>query len=118
MQPVIIYVDDEANNLTVFEATCPSNWLIHCFDNPLTALAKMKEINPWVVIADQRMPGLKGVEFLQLVSQLVPLAVRIIVTGYSDEDLVINSVSKAKVYDYIKKPWEPEALEKSLHMAV
>jgi|GEM_PF-2292460 len=118
MHPVIVYVDDEPNNLTVFDATCAASWSVHCFANPLTALSKMKELNPWVIVADQRMPGLKGVEFLSLASQLVPLAVRIIVTGYSDEDLVISSVTRAQVFDYIKKPWEPEALEKSLQRAI
>jgi DNA-binding NtrC family response regulator len=114
MQPVIVYVDDEANNLTVFDAICAASWSVHCFDNPLSALARMKELNPWVIVSDQRMPSMKGVEFLTLAAQLVPLAVRIIVTGYSDEDLVISSVTRAQVFDYIKKPWEPELLEKSL----
>jgi DNA-binding NtrC family response regulator len=118
MQPVIVYVDDEANNLTVFEAICEPGWSVHCFDNPLTALARLKELDPWVIITDQRMPGMKGVEFLTLAAQLVPLAVRIIVTGYSDEDLVISSVTKAQVFDYIKKPWEPEELEQSLERAI
>lgn len=118
MQPVIVYVDDEANNLTVFDATCAAGWSVHCFDNPLAALSRMKELDPWVIVADQRMPGMKGVEFLTLASQLVPLAVRIIVTGYSDEDLVISSVTRAQVFDYIKKPWEPELLEKSLQKAI
>jgi FixJ family two-component response regulator len=118
MQPVIVYVDDEANNLTVFDAICDAGWSVHCFDNPLAALARMKELDPWVIVTDQRMPGMKGVEFLALAAQLVPLAVRIIVTGYSDEDLVISSVTKGKVFDYIKKPWEPEQLENSLHKAI
>jgi FixJ family two-component response regulator len=118
MQPVIIYVDDEANNLTVFDAICPTSWSVHCFDSPLKALAQMKELDPWVIVADQRMPGLKGVEFLQLARELAPLAIRIIVTGYSDEDLVIKSVTKAQVFDYIRKPWEPEALESSLLKAI
>jgi FixJ family two-component response regulator len=118
MQPVIVYVDDEANNLTVFDAICDAGWSVHCFDNPLAALARMKELDPWVIITDQRMPGMKGVEFLALAAQLVPLAVRIIVTGYSDEDLVISSVTKGKVFDYIKKPWEPEQLENSLYKAI
>jgi len=118
MQPVIVYVDDEANNLTVFDAICAASWSVHCFDNPLSALARMKELNPWVIVTDQRMPNMKGVEFLALAAQLVPLAVRIIVTGYSDEDLVISSVTRAQVFDYIKKPWEPELLEKSLEKAI
>ncbi|WP_141734271.1 response regulator [Oligoflexus tunisiensis] len=118
MQPVIVYVDDEANNLTVFEAICEPGWSVHCFDNPLTALSRLKELDPWVIITDQRMPGMKGVEFLSLAAQLVPLAVRMIVTGYSDEDLVISSVTRAQVFDYIKKPWEPEHLEQSLERAI
>lgn len=111
MKPIIMYVDDEAHNLTVLEAALPSEWEIHTFDSPLAALDKLPTLNPWVVLSDQRMPGMMGVNFLEIVKKVSPNSVRALVTGYSDEDLVIDSVRKAQVYDYIRKPWDVDDLE-------
>ncbi len=118
MNPIIVYVDDEPHNLTVFEASLPSDWEIKTFSNPLQALEALEKLAPWVLISDQRMPGITGVKYLELAKKIHPNAVRIIVTGYSDEDLVVDSVRKAQIFDYIRKPWEPDELEASLRRAV
>ncbi len=118
LKPVIVYVDDEPHNLTVFEASLPSDWEIKTFSNPLHALEALEKLAPWVLISDQRMPGITGVKFLELAKKIHPHAVRIIVTGYSDEDLVVDSVRKAQIFDYIRKPWEPDELEASLRRSV
>jgi len=118
MKPVLIYVDDEPRNLTVLEANLGDLYEIHTFDNPLMALEKLEEIKPWVILSDQRMPGITGVQFLVLSKKLFPESIRIIVTGYSDEDLVIDSVRKANIFDYIKKPWEVEDLESAMSRAI
>lgn len=114
MKPVIFYVDDDPNNLTVFEAALPDDWQIHVFDNPGKALSMLDQLKPWIVVSDQRMPGMKGIEFLEVVKKILPHAVRIIVTGFSEEDLVVESVRKAEVSDYIRKPWDVDDLERSL----
>ena len=111
MRPVIVYVDDEPMNLTVLEAALPSEWDIRTFDNPLKALDAMANINPWVVISDQKMPGMNGVSFLEIIKKTNPNAIRVLVTGYSDEDLVVDSVRKAQISDYIRKPWDVDDLE-------
>lgn len=118
MKPVIFYIDDEPHNLTVFEASLPEEWEILTFDNPLVALEALEIHSPWVMVTDQRMPHITGVKYLELARKIHPHAVRIIVTGYSDEDLVIESVRKAQVFDYIRKPWDPDNLEKSLCRAI
>lgn len=117
-KPIIVYVDDEPNNLAVFEAALPDDWDIITFDSPTAALAKIDELNPWVVVSDQRMPGMKGIDFLEIVKKLVPKAFRIIVTGFSDEDLVVESVRKAQVSDYIRKPWDVDQLEQSMRKVI
>ncbi|MGE0173092.1 MAG: response regulator [Oligoflexales bacterium] len=117
-KPIIIYVDDQPHNLTIFEASLPSEWQVFTFDSPLKALQDIAKLNPWVVISDQRMPGMPGVEFLELGRKLSPTSVRIIVTGYSDEDLIIESVRKAQVFDYIRKPWDQSEIEASLKRAI
>ncbi|MES2964668.1 MAG: response regulator [Bdellovibrionota bacterium] len=116
--PVIFYIDDEPHNLVVFEAACPDDWKVHVFENPMVALQKLDQIRPHVIISDQRMPGMTGVQFLEVAKKILPDAVRIIVTGYSDEDLVVESVRKAQIFDYIKKPWEVDDLLASLTRAL
>jgi FixJ family two-component response regulator/class 3 adenylate cyclase len=118
MKPVLVYVDDEAHNLTVFEAAMPSDWEIHIFDSPLAALDRMNNLEPWVVVTDQRMPGMVGVNFLEIVKKIHPHAKRVLVTGYSDEDLIIDSIRKAGVHDYIRKPWDVDDLEHRISQMV
>lgn len=118
MRPVVFYIDDQAHNLTIFEASLPDEWDVYTYDNPIEALKYLEEKQPWVILSDQRMPTMKGVEFLELAKKIVPEAVRIIVTGYSDEDLVIESVRKAQVFDYFRKPWETDNLITSIQRAI
>ncbi len=118
IKPTIMFVDDEPHNLAVFEAALPDCWDVKVFDSPLTAIEKVDELKPAIIVSDQRMPGMKGVKFLELAGKLVPSAVRILVTGYTDEDLIIESVRAAKIFDYIRKPWDVEELVKRLEAAL
>lgn len=111
MKPIIAYIDDEPMNLTVMQAALPSEWEVLVYDNPLKALDELVDLKPWVVISDQKMPGMAGARFLELIAKMIPNAVRVIVTGYSDEDLIIDSVRNAQIRDYIRKPWDVEELE-------
>ena len=118
MKPVIFFVDDEPHNLTVFEAALPDKWEVLTFENPLEALDALETHTPWVIVTDQRMPNITGVKFLELARKIHPTAVRIIVTGYSDENQIVESVRKAQVFDYILKPWDPDDLEASIQRAI
>lgn len=109
-KPILVYVDDEPINLTVLEAAMPPEWEVHTFDSPLKALEALSKLDPWLVISDQKMPGMNGVAFLEIVKKTNPGALRVIVTGFSDEDLVVDSVRKAQISDYIKKPWDVDDL--------
>jgi response regulator RpfG family c-di-GMP phosphodiesterase len=82
---IVYYIDDESRNLAVFEATLPSEWDIRVFDNPLKAIEAIKAgPEPSVIVSDQRMPGMSGVELLEKVRAIFPDAVRMIITGYSE----------------------------------
>src|ERR1022692_3561660 len=98
-KPIIMYVDDEPHNLTVFEATIgmDEDWDIITFSDPVKALSELKMTAPAVIVSDQRMPHMTGVEFLEIAKQLHPDSVRIVVTGYSDEDLIVEAVRKAGI---------------------
>ena len=116
--PVIIYVDDQATNLTVFEAAVPEDWQVYMFDDPDKAAKALRDISPWVILSDQRMPRMTGTDLLTLAWQEVPEALRIIVTGYSDEDAMIDAVRRAKIFDYMKKPWDPDDLVIMIEKAI
>ncbi len=118
LKPIIFYVDDEPNNLTVFEAIFPSEWDIRTFTHANDALRALETVRPWVIVSDQRMKQVNGVEFLQSVRQLCAESIRILTTGYSDESMVVESVKKAQIYDYIRKPWDEDELLASLNRAV
>lgn len=118
MKPVLFYVDDEPHNLVVLEAACPDEWEVHTFESGMAALEKLDVIKPHVIITDQRMPGMTGVQFLEVARKIQPDAIRIIVTGYSDEDLVVQSVRKAQIFDYLKKPWDVDDLLASIERGI
>jgi CheY-like chemotaxis protein/class 3 adenylate cyclase len=117
-KPILLYVDDEPHNLVVFEAALPDDWQVHTFTSAAQALEKIDQLQPQVIVSDQRMPGMSGVQFLEIAKKIVPHAVRIIVTGYSDEDLIVESVRKAQIFDYIRKPWDVDDLLASLQRAL
>lgn len=118
MNPLIIYVDDEPRNLTVFEASVPEDWRVKCYDSAVEALKTIKEMNPCLIISDQKMPGMTGLEFLEVASQLVPEAIRIVVTGQTEEQTIIQLVRRAKIFDYLTKPWDTETLISQLKKGI
>src|SRR5947208_6955702 len=67
-----------------------------------------------LVVADQRMPEMTGVELLQETLKLVPDAKRVLLTAYADTDAAIDAINKARIDNYLMKPWEPDQLYLSL----
>ncbi len=93
-------------------------WDFKTFENPQEALSILKEFQPWIIMSDQRMPKMLGTDFLEKASAICPYSIRILVTGYSDEAVVIDSVRKAHVFDYIKKPWDDDDFEIRINRAI
>ncbi|OGT01680.1 MAG: diguanylate cyclase [Gallionellales bacterium RBG_16_57_15] len=73
-------------------------------------LALMKENEVGVVVSDQRMPEMTGVEFLTQVKELYPNTVRIVLSGYADLDAVTDAINRGAIYKYFNKPWDNEVL--------
>jgi response regulator RpfG family c-di-GMP phosphodiesterase len=109
----ILYVDDELNNLTSFKATFRSYYKI--FTAPSAEEGRKvleenaKDIH--IIITDQRMPGMTGVEFLCSIIEKFPEPIRILLTGYSDIQAVIDAINRGQIYQYISKPWEEQHLK-------
>jgi CheY-like chemotaxis protein len=118
MKPVIVYVDDEPNNLVVFEASMPDDWEIHVFDSPVEALKVIRKLAPWVIVSDERMPVMSGLEFLEVATQIVPEAVRMVVTGQTTEQTIIQLIRRAKIFDYVTKPWDSEDISARIENAI
>lgn len=111
---VILYVDDEENNLISFKANFRLKYQIHIAnsgDEALTILGK-KKID--IVITDQRMPNMTGVEFLEIVIEKFPEPMRLLLTGYTDMTAVIDAVNKGKIFHYLTKPWNEEEMDKTI----
>lgn len=102
----VLYIDDEPNNLISFKASFRFDYNIFIANNIQEALERLQE-NPdiSVILSDQKMPGMTGVEFFEDIRTKYPNPIRILITGYSDIDSVINAINRGHVFRYIKKPW-------------
>ena len=115
----VLYVDDEEINLINFrEALCDKFRIFTALsgEEALAVLEKEKDIA--LVVSDQRMPGMKGVDLLARARELVPHAERIIITGYTDPQDIIAAINEGHVYRYILKPWTEEDLQVTITQAV
>jgi signal transduction histidine kinase/FixJ family two-component response regulator len=114
----VLYVDDEKANLINFSIAFKSYFTIFTADSGPAAL-EIFENTPdiAIVVADQRMPRMTGVELLQKIKELESDAVRIILTAYTDIADILDSINKGKIYHYIVKPWDEAELLPLLHKA-
>ncbi len=77
----------------------------------------MQEQEVHIIMTDQRMPNISGVEFLTRVRQGHPRAVRMLFTGYADLEAVISAINQGHVFRFVRKPWKPEELEEIVREA-
>lgn len=118
-KPHILYVDDEPDNLTVFKSTFRRDYKIHLANSAHEGVEILKE-NPQIeaIITDQRMPEVTGVEFLESILPNYPNPIRMILTGFSDVEDIIDAINKGQVARYITKPWDKEELKKTIDQAI
>ncbi|MDD3013017.1 MAG: response regulator [Candidatus Gastranaerophilales bacterium] len=106
----ILVVDDEENNLQLFMRTFRKKYNAFAVKTGSEALDILKNNKIDLIISDQRMPEMEGVEFLRQSMEISPNSVRILITGYADANAIINAINTVKIHRYIKKPWVPEDL--------
>jgi signal transduction histidine kinase len=102
----ILYVDDEQANLTVFKAAFGNELRVLTAGGGEEALALLAQQPVAVLLTDQRMPGMSGVELAARVKELYPDTVRMILTAYSDSETAIEAINRGEVSRYIGKPWQ------------
>jgi response regulator RpfG family c-di-GMP phosphodiesterase len=106
----VLYLDDEEPNLFSFKAAFRREFEVHTCDEPHKAVRLLDEHEFHVVLSDQRMPRISGVEFFELIMPDHPDISRILVTGYADTDAVVDAINKGQVYRFVSKPWNEEEL--------
>ncbi|MDF0554701.1 response regulator [Kamptonema sp. UHCC 0994] len=115
----LLVVDDEPDNLDLLYRTFHRDYKVLRADSgpaALEILAAEGEIA--VIISDQRMPQMSGTEFLSLAATSYPDVIRIILTGYTDVEDLVEAINSGKVFKYVTKPWDAEELKALVSQAV
>lgn len=113
----VLYIDDEENNLNAFKANFRRDFEIYSATSASLGKSILESQEIEIIITDQRMPEMTGVEFLESIIKEFPNPIRILLTGYTDMDDLINAVNKGQIYRYINKPWNEEELKMVIQQA-
>lgn len=117
-KPYILYIDDEKANLNAFRSAFRFDYNIQTALSAEEAFPFLDQQEFEVILADQRMPEMTGVQFLEHARNIHPDPIRIILTAYSDLDAVIEAINKGQVFRYISKPWNAQEFKMTLDGAV
>ena len=108
----LLIIDDEENILKSLSRLFEEEpyELVTCSSGE-EGLEKLKTFKVSVIISDNRMPGMSGIDFFQKAIKIAPDALRVMMTGFTDIDAVISSINKGEVYRYITKPWKDDEIK-------
>jgi serine/threonine-protein kinase len=116
--PAVLFVDDEERVLSALSALFEGTFEVTTAPSGTAALERLRQKRFLVVVSDQRMPEMTGVEFLRQAKALAPNTVRLLLTGYSDLAAIVGSVNDSEVFRFVSKPWQQEELQATLGEAV
>lgn len=114
----VLYVDDEPSNLRLFERYFERDYKIFTAGSAQQAREILRRQNIHLVITDQRMPGMTGVELLEAIKDEHPDIARMIVTAYSDVRVVIQAISAGRLDHYVTRPWDPDEVRIAIDRAL
>jgi len=118
MNDTILYIDDDEANLLVLRAACAGDLNVVTATSGPEGLGILAQQEIAVLLVDQRMPGMTGVEVFEIAREQYPDAVRIMITAYTDLTEAIAAINRGHIRRYLRKPWEPEELKAALREAV
>jgi len=118
MRNAILYVDDEKGNLETFNRAFSADYFVKTCLSGREALELLKNEEFSLLIADQRMPGLSGIALCEQAIHINPHAIRMILTAYTETDLLLQAINNGHVHDYIVKPWKKSELKPVLDKAI
>ncbi len=110
-KPRILYVDDEADNLQTFRALFRREYDIRVAESAKDALEMLRREQIDVLISDQRMPGMTGVELLEQAAAEFPDTLRFMLTGFSDFDPLVDAINQGRIQGYFTKPLNPDEIK-------
>lgn len=107
----VLYVDDEANNLFLFNSTFRNSYNVLTAQSAAEGLALLRDRHVQVVISDQRMPEVTGVQLLEQIKELYPDTIRIILTAYTDAEEIIEAINRGGIFYFVRKPYDKSELK-------
>lgn len=113
----ILYIDDEEHNLQSFKASFRKEYHITTTTSTDEAENILNNQEIHIILADQKMPGMTGVEFFEKVRTRHPDPIRILITGHTDVGAAIDAINKGEVFRFIDKPWDYTYVENAIHSA-
>jgi len=114
----ILIVDDEPANLRLLERLFRHDYEVITAESGEEALRLLSQHDAALLITDQRMPGMTGVDLVKETAMVRPRMVRIILTGYTDVDTLVEAINSGHVYKYVTKPWNNEELRLTVSRAL
>lgn len=114
----LLVVDDEPDNLDLLYRTFRRDFQVYKADSAFSALETLEQQGEMaVIISDQRMPEMNGTEFLGKTVERFPDTIRILLTGYTDVEDLVEAINSGQVFKYITKPWQPDELKSVVQQA-
>ncbi len=114
----VLFVDDEVNILKAIQRLLrQGSWNVLTASRPQEALELLDKTAAQVVVSDQRMPEMSGVDFLSAVRERHPDVVRMMLTGYTEMNIAVEAINRGEIFRLITKPWNDEELKATLRQA-
>jgi two-component system, sensor histidine kinase and response regulator len=107
----LLFVDDEEHNLTAFKAAFRRDFNIETCIDPKLAIELVRQKNFHVIISDQRMPGMSGIEMFGHLHEFQPDSVKILCTAYADIQVLMDALNRGHIFRFISKPWNEDELK-------
>ena len=107
----LLVIDDEVEITKTLFRQFRRKYNVYVANSAENAFPIMEEKNIQVILSDQRMPGMTGVDFFSKIKEKYPDALKLLITGYSDIEAVIGAINEGQVFRYLTKPWKPEELD-------
>ena len=111
----VLYIDDEPNNIISFKAAFRRVFTIFTAESAEEGRKILEQEKIQIILSDQRMPKMTGIEFFQSILETHPDPIRILITGYTDINAVIDAINIGQVYKYLSKPWNEEEVKNCVY---
>jgi DNA-binding NtrC family response regulator len=117
-KPRLLFVDDEPSILSSLRVVFRTNYDVTITTDGFEAIELMRHSKFDVIVSDQRMPKISGVEVLRRAREISPNTVRILLTGYSDPDAIVGAINEVEVHRFLQKPWDNNEIKRVVNEAI